>query len=218
MHREPTYYETLGLESTAVISEIRLAHRKLAQQNHPDKVHHLVIEFPWVEEEAALRFKLITEAFNVLSDDAARSRYDTELHQRWPDFISQYAPPICDPLGHSQSTPEPSKKSSDVPARAFKFAAREFETPPDSYFQPRSIPKASQFRGFEPRAENNRKNVFLSTFALVAMVTIIYITSHYQLLGQNTSDWLMQQESNTHPALRSTPSQAHSSPSEQLKK
>lgn len=63
MNHEPTFYETLGVASTAATSVIRQAHHKLAQQSHPDKVHHLLIEFPWVEQEAALRYERLTKAF-----------------------------------------------------------------------------------------------------------------------------------------------------------
>ncbi len=212
MQHEPTFYETLGIESTAAIADIKHAHRKLAQLNHPDKVHHLAIEFPWVEQAAALRFKLITEAFNVLSDDAARSRYDAELHQHWPDFVSRFAPPICDPISHSRPAPKAPQKSSRIHTRAPQPSAQKFEAPPDSYFQKRAIPKASQFRGFEPRAENNRKNVFLSTFALIAMLTIIYLSSHYQLFSQQTADWLMHREHDPSAAMRSTPAADSASP------
>jgi len=212
MRHEPTFYETLEIDSTDAIAEIEHAHRRLSQQSHPDKVHHLAIEFPWVEQEAAQRFKRITEAFNVLSDDAARSRYDAELNQHWPDFVSRYAPPVCDPISHSRSAPEAPEKSSRIHTRAPQASAPKFETPPDSYFQKRAIPKASQLRGFEPRAENNRKNVFLSTFALIAMVTIIYVTSHYQLFDQTTSNRLMQQENNPNAVMHSTPAPDSASP------
>src|SRR3989442_15955165 len=61
------YYVTLGVERTASDAEIKKAYRRLAQRWHPD-----VSQDP----EAALRFKEISEAYQVLSDPERRQRYD----------------------------------------------------------------------------------------------------------------------------------------------
>ena len=61
------YYVTLGVERTASDAEIKKAYRRLAQQWHPDVSP---------DPEAALRFKEISEAYQVLSDPERRQRYD----------------------------------------------------------------------------------------------------------------------------------------------
>jgi molecular chaperone DnaJ len=61
------YYTTLGVERGATDAEIKKAYRRLAQQWHPD-----VNQDP----EAAIRFKAISEAYQVLSDPERRQRYD----------------------------------------------------------------------------------------------------------------------------------------------
>jgi molecular chaperone DnaJ len=61
------YYEVLSVKKTATKDEIKSAFRKLARQYHPD-----VNKAP----DAAEKFKEINEAYEVLSDDNKRARYD----------------------------------------------------------------------------------------------------------------------------------------------
>jgi molecular chaperone DnaJ len=61
------HYEVLGVERDASIDEIKKAYRRLARQLHPDVNPG---------EEAAERFKLVTHAYDVLSDPEQRARYD----------------------------------------------------------------------------------------------------------------------------------------------
>ncbi|MEX0962169.1 MAG: molecular chaperone DnaJ [Simkaniaceae bacterium] len=62
------YYKTLGLSKGADPSEIKKAYRKLAMKYHPDKNPG--------DEEAEKKFKQISEAYEVLSDDNKRRMYD----------------------------------------------------------------------------------------------------------------------------------------------
>lgn len=61
------HYEVLGVARDASTDEIKKAYRKLARQLHPDVNPG---------EEAAERFKLVTHAYDVLSDPDQRARYD----------------------------------------------------------------------------------------------------------------------------------------------
>ncbi len=61
------YYQTLGVSRTASEKEIKSAYRRLARQYHPD-----VNKDP----KATDRFKLINEAYEVLSDAKKRTKYD----------------------------------------------------------------------------------------------------------------------------------------------
>ena len=62
------YYEVLGVQKGASAEEIKKAYRKLALKYHPDRNPD--------NKEAEEKFKEAAEAYEVLSDDDKRSRYD----------------------------------------------------------------------------------------------------------------------------------------------
>lgn len=64
-----TYYRTLGIVKSATEDEIKKAYRKMALKWHPDRN-------PTKKEEADKQFKLISEAYEVLSDPNKRTIYD----------------------------------------------------------------------------------------------------------------------------------------------
>lgn len=64
------HYSILGIPRSATAAEIRRSYREQALLHHPDKNPDRV-------EEATERFKLIAEAFSVLSDPQQRSEYDS---------------------------------------------------------------------------------------------------------------------------------------------
>jgi molecular chaperone DnaJ len=68
MAEKRDYYEVLGVQKNAPKDEIKDAYRKLAMQYHPDRN-----KSPGAEE----KFKEISEAYAVLSDDQKRQQYDT---------------------------------------------------------------------------------------------------------------------------------------------
>ena len=66
------YYEVLGVGRTATKDEIKKAYRKLALQFHPDKNPD--------NKDAEDHFKDVNEAYEVLSNDDKRRRYDQFGH------------------------------------------------------------------------------------------------------------------------------------------
>ncbi|KAK9301817.1 hypothetical protein QLX08_006006 [Tetragonisca angustula] len=69
------YYKVLEVQRNATSGDIKKAYRKLALKWHPDKN-------PDNLEEANKRFKEISEAYEVLIDDAKRRTYDQRLYQK----------------------------------------------------------------------------------------------------------------------------------------
>ncbi len=61
------YYQILQVKPTATNAEIKAAYRKLAKLFHPDKN-------PGAEE----KFRIIKEAYETLSDEVSRNRYDVK--------------------------------------------------------------------------------------------------------------------------------------------
>ena len=71
MAEKRDYYEVLGVPKGANQDQIKDAYRKLAMQFHPDRNK---------SPEAEEKFKEISEAYAVLSDDQKRQQYDSLGH------------------------------------------------------------------------------------------------------------------------------------------
>ena len=65
---EKDFYKTLGVTKGASADEIKKAYRKLARKYHPDANEG--------DAKAEARFKEISEAYTVLSDEGRRKEYD----------------------------------------------------------------------------------------------------------------------------------------------
>ncbi|AMB98812.1 molecular chaperone DnaJ [Aerococcus urinaehominis] len=71
MAEKRDYYEVLGLSKDASQAEIKKAYRKLSKKYHPD-----LNKEPGADE----KFKEVTEAYEVLSDDQKKAAYDAYGH------------------------------------------------------------------------------------------------------------------------------------------
>ena len=76
MALDQDFYPVLGVKRAAARDEIRDAFKRLASQYRPDRNN---------DEDAARRFKEISEAYFVLSDPAQRHLYDVLGPDRYDD-------------------------------------------------------------------------------------------------------------------------------------
>src|SRR6202041_3945545 len=86
------YYGTLGVKPTATAEEIRKAFRKLARKYHPDVNPN--------DKKAEERFKEISEANDILSDEKKRKIYDQ--FGFYSDQIDPAAAEAAPPAGAAQ--------------------------------------------------------------------------------------------------------------------
>lgn len=72
MDNKRDYYEVLGVAKNASAADIKKAYRKLALQYHPDKNPG--------DKAAEEKFKEAAEAYDVLSNEEKRAKYDQFGH------------------------------------------------------------------------------------------------------------------------------------------
>src|SRR3954451_14266917 len=66
------YYATLGVARDCSADDLKRAYRKLAMQFHPDRNPG--------DKQAEMKFKDVSEAYEVLKDDQRRGAYDRFGH------------------------------------------------------------------------------------------------------------------------------------------
>ena len=67
------YYDVLGVSKSATKDELKKSYRKLAMKYHPDRNPD--------DSEASEKFKELSEAYEILSDDQKRQTYDNFGHE-----------------------------------------------------------------------------------------------------------------------------------------
>lgn len=117
---ERDWYAVLGVRRAAAGEEIKLAYRELALIHHPDRNPG--------NGEAARKFMLVKEAYEVLSDPHERRRHDRDLSfregkDRQPKPHRAAAPPSPPPdappeAGHPRKAPRRGLTDRQISNRA----------------------------------------------------------------------------------------------------
>jgi Ca-activated chloride channel family protein len=85
----PNFYAILGVAPGATVEEIKLAFRRLARQHHPDMRPN--------DPDAATHFRLIYQAYKVLTTPEQRARYDQTRAQEQSGRQRQVGPTLTRP-------------------------------------------------------------------------------------------------------------------------
>ena len=118
-------YEILGVARNAQLPEIRSAHRKLILKCHPDK-----IQDPQLKAEKEAEFHRVQQAYELLSDEVARSKYDRKEMEK-----------------ANMSSSPPSARMSSRAKPHFEAEIRTAEPRPSTFAKTRASPSASKVYG-----------------------------------------------------------------------
>ncbi|CAH0477678.1 unnamed protein product [Peronospora belbahrii] len=79
-HLQPNYYDILGVDRSASTEDIKAAYRKLVLKHHPDR-NHVQTKSSSVrqKDEKDAEIVHINAAYDLLSDDSNRVKYDMEM-------------------------------------------------------------------------------------------------------------------------------------------
>ncbi len=130
------YYEILGVKATATADEIKKNYRKLAKKYHPDQNAG--------DETVAQKFAEVCEAYDTLSNEDERQKYDDRLNGN----------------GHSQNPFERSSTKGNTQSGA--NVDRDFTMSEDMFKSMGSGRSFEDYFGFNPKSKevnmNKKKN------------------------------------------------------------
>lgn len=148
--RTRDFFAELGVKPEATDTEIKTAYKKAASLFHSDKVAETEKEF------ASKQFQKVKEAYEVLSDPAARAKYESErgFYQRQPAGAqATSSPPKPEPEAKpepqhpkAEAKPEPQQKPN--PKADLTPSTPRAGNPPPSGAAPE--PQAASKAGFTP--------------------------------------------------------------------
>jgi len=110
-----THYESLEVDISATRDEIKKAYRKLCLQTHPD-VAPSSKSSPHTKSANAEKFRQISEAHRILTDDSARKRYDFEVRE-----AQRFGRPLNHSHGFSGTSSQHGHHAHKSSSRAHSF-------------------------------------------------------------------------------------------------
>ena len=155
-------YAVLGVPREATPLQVARAHRRLAKQHHPDLQHG-----DDRRTEAAERMRRINEAWALLSDPEARSRYDRSHPVAGTTRAGHWAP--------SRAAINPTQPSSTRSWATWRATAAETRSAPRTIRQPGEvpIPRTRRPPRPQPRPATFRDSGLAAVLAAVAIVLLL---------------------------------------------
>ena len=155
----PNPYKTLNVPKDATLATIRSAHRKLVLSCHPDKVQDEA-----VKKVKAEQFHQVQQAYEILSDERQRQRYDerVKLDELRAEMASERGPSLS---RRATDFEYPSPRSGPPPKREMRggtiYETREprnsrysDEDYPTPRYDPR--PSSKSYDDYYPRRSSGR--------------------------------------------------------------
>ena len=167
------YYQVLGLTPEAPTEEIRIAYRKLAKANHPDKHKGDPI---YVE-----KFKDLQEAYDVLSDSYKRKEYDDQLarqnsYNKKNSKKEQAANKKSSKSSNDNAQQQPQTEQPQQPEQPRPEEIKDMHTLVDMYFKKRDITLQArkQYDSFlaSPRKKYINWVTFIALLLFIAGVVV----------------------------------------------
>jgi hypothetical protein len=173
----PDYYVLLELSQTATEVEIKKAWHEQLQVWHPDRFTHA----PALYQKAEARTKLINQAYETLSDAAARTRYDSFVRPASPSSAQRTQP--ASPSSYAAPPPRQAAPQSrecrgpQSPIILTKHGRGTVMVPAiHLYIDPRE-PHPYDFHGFTRIAGSMRESLPVGNYAVAEMPEVLVIKS-----------------------------------------
>lgn len=113
LRRAETYYDLLGVETSAPAEQLKSAYYQIARRYHPDRFRK---SEPALLARIESAFARITQAYDTLSDEAPRANYDRKLQaRRKAQQISDAATPKQTVPAPAAPTPATSSNAESTP-------------------------------------------------------------------------------------------------------
>ncbi|MHD0644892.1 DnaJ domain-containing protein [Pseudomonas aeruginosa] len=180
-----THYDNLHVNEKASPEVIRAAYKALAQKWHPDRN-------PDNKARATRNFQIISRAYEVLSDPAARAEYDAKIAKE----RASSNPGQGDPKSDSQAKPEPNAQPDPERQQKSKsdWSNGDKEPPKDENQKPEQ--PAESLVAVYPWRRFWARTVDSLIFILVGYFVSIYASAHLlridleAALGDSFLGWL----------------------------
>ncbi|RYP14204.1 hypothetical protein DL765_006524 [Monosporascus sp. GIB2] len=131
----PDPYKALGLSKDAQLPEIRSTYKKLVLKCHPDKVQD-----PQLKAEKQEEFQRVHEAYELLTDEVARSKYDEKVR-----YNERYKEVEKEKARMSGSSPTHARASSRTRPSYFEPEIRAAEPRPSTFAKAGTSPSSAKF-------------------------------------------------------------------------